>query len=134
MNDRYGNSLTLTRDSASGTLTKVTTQNGRFVSFTYDGNARVLQTQDNLGRTTSYAYDEGGRLIRVTDPSGAATTYTYDANDQMLTIIDSRSNVVLTNQYDSEGRIVFQTLADSSTFASSSRPSTTTPGNPVPDC
>lgn len=90
--DRYGNALTLNRNGNSGALTKVSTQNGRFVTFNYDANGQVIQVQDNLGRTTAYSYDAGGRLVQVTDPTGGVTKYTYDANDQMLTITDSRGN------------------------------------------
>jgi YD repeat-containing protein len=45
------------------------------------------------------------------------TKYTYDANDQMLTIVDSRGNAALTNVYNSDGRVIQQTMADGSQFA-----------------
>lgn len=114
--DRYGNTLTLTRDGGSGVLTNVTTQNGRFISFTYNANGQVVQAQDNLGRTTAYSYDDGGRLVQVTDPAGGITQYTYDANDQMLSITDSRGNVVLANQYNTDGHVIQQTQADNTQF------------------
>jgi YD repeat-containing protein len=47
---------------------------------------------------------------------GGVTEYTYDTADRMLTITDPRSIVFLTNQYDTNGRVVEQTLADSSTY------------------
>jgi len=40
--DRNGNTVTLSRDS-SFNLTRVTSPNGRYISFTYDTNNRITQ-------------------------------------------------------------------------------------------
>src|SRR5258708_5786767 len=40
------------------------------------------------------------------------TRYTYDYNNQILTIVDARGNNYLTNQYDANGRVMQQTMAD----------------------
>ena len=113
--DRYGNTVTFTRDS-NHNLTQLTTQNGRWIQLTYDTSNRITQAQDNIGRTVSYTYDSGGRLSTVTDAKGGTTTYTYDSNGNMLTITDPRGLTFLTNQYDSNSRVVKQTMADGSTF------------------
>lgn len=110
--DRFGNTTTLSRDSATGRLLKVQSLNGRWISFAYDSSNRVTQAVDNNGRTYTYTYDIGGRLITVQDPLGGFTDYTYDANNQMLTITDARGITYLTNQYDNIGRVSQQTLAD----------------------
>jgi len=56
--DRNGNTVTLSRDpSPSYKLTRVTSPNGRYISFTYDTNNRITQAQDNIGRTVQYVYD-----------------------------------------------------------------------------
>ncbi|HSE15991.1 MAG TPA: RHS repeat-associated core domain-containing protein [Pyrinomonadaceae bacterium] len=111
MRNRFGETLTLTRDSNSN-LTRITTPNGRWVEFTYDTSNRITLAKDNIGRTVGYTYDAGGRLWKMTDPAGGVTEYTYDGTHQMLTIKDARSNVYLTNEYDANGRVFRQTQAD----------------------
>jgi RHS repeat-associated protein len=54
------------------------------------------------------------------------TTYTYDSNNNMLTIEDARGITYLTNQYDGNGRVTKQTLADGSTYQFSWTPTTNT--------
>jgi RHS repeat-associated protein len=113
--DRYGNSLIFTRDS-SHNLTQIATPNGRWINFTYDAGNRIIQAQDNIGRTVTYSYDAGGRLIQITDANGGVWNYTYDAFSQMTSIQDPRGIFYLTNQYDTNGRVVRQTQADNTTF------------------
>jgi RHS repeat-associated protein len=115
MRDRFGNTLTFTRDS-SGNLTQVTSPNGRWMQFTYDANNRIIQAKDIIGRTVNYAYDAGGRLIRVTDANGGIWNYSYDAFNEMTSIQDPKGVFYLTNQYDSAGRVVRQTQADNTNF------------------
>ena len=111
MRTRYGETLTLVRDSNSN-LTRITTPNGRWVEFTYDTSNRITLAKDNIGRTVTYTYDAGGRLWKMTDPAGGVTEHTYDGTHQMLTIKDPRGNVYLTNEYDANGRVFRQTQAD----------------------
>jgi RHS repeat-associated protein len=113
--DRYGNAVMLTRDSNSN-LVQINTQSGSQIQLTYDSSGRVTQALDNIGRTVSYTYDTGGRLYTVTDAKGGVTTYTYDSNNNMLTITDPRNITYLTNQYDSNNRVILQTLADGNTY------------------
>ncbi len=114
--DRYGNALTFTRDSNSN-LTQITSPNGRYIQFTLDSGGRITQATDSAGRVVSYVYDSGGRLSTVTDAKGGVTTYTYDrSSSNMVTVRDPRGIVYLTNQYDSNNRVIRQTLADNSTY------------------
>jgi RHS repeat-associated protein len=115
MRNRFGETLTLTRDSNSN-LTRITTPNGRWVEFTYDTSNRITQAKDNIGRTVTYTYDAGGRLWKMTDPAGGVTEYTYDSTHEMLTIKDPRNHVYLTNEYDANGRVFRQTQADGSIY------------------
>ena len=116
--DRYGNQVTITRAIAgvSGDITQVTSPNGKWLKFTYDGSHRITQVQDNMGRTVGYTYDASGRLWKKTDQNAGITEYTYDTSHRMLTIKDPGGNVYLTNEYDANGRVSEQTLADSSTY------------------
>ncbi len=121
--DRYGNQLTISRDS-NGNVTQITSPNSRWVQFTHDSNNRVTQATDNIGRTVTYTYNSysaagrptcnsSGMLCAVTDANGGVTSYTYDGADRILTITDPRGNTQLTNTYDpASGRVSMQTLAD----------------------
>jgi len=111
--DRYGNRVTIARDSALR-ITQITPPNGRWMKFSYDPTtpSRISQVQDNIGRIVRYAYDSGGRLSQVTDPENSVTTYTYGAAHGMTTIIDARGIIYLTNSYDANGRVTDQRLAD----------------------
>jgi len=113
--DRYGNRLTITRDS-NLKITKITTPNGRWVSFTYDTSNRITQAQDNIGRTVGYTYDGNGCLWKVTDAKGGITEYTYDSSHRMLMLKDARGIVYLTNEYDVNGRVSRQTQADTGVY------------------
>ena len=111
MRDRHGNSLTLSRNG-DGDLTKITTPNGRFLEFTYDTSHRITKAKDHIGREILYAYDAGGRLQQVTELNLGTTKYTYDTSNRMLTVEDPRGIVYVTNQYDANGRVQKQTMAD----------------------
>jgi len=115
--DRYGNKLLITHaNNPTGNISKITSQNGRWVEFTYDGSNRITQAKDNIGRTVSYTYDANGRLWKVTNSLGQITEYTYDSSHRMLTIKDARGIVYLTNQYDANGRVTLQTAADGTIY------------------
>jgi RHS repeat-associated protein len=112
--DRYGNQVTVSHASGqSGNVTSVTSPNGRWIAFTYDGSNRITQAVDNIGRTVAYTYDGSGNLSTVTDPESGVTTYGYDGSNRLTTIEDGRGITYLTNQYTS-GRVTQQTLADPS--------------------
>ena len=119
--DRLGNTLTITRElTGGGNLLRIPTPNGRWVAFTTQANdGKILSVRDNAGRQVSYQYEPiTGRLWRVTDVAGGVTEYTYDnidpgVSNRIVTIKDPRGIVYLTNQYDANGRVSRQTLADS---------------------
>ena len=124
--DRNGNTLTIHRKyttEASGTfgdITRIVSPNGRWVVFAYDAGHHITQATDNLGRTVTYTYNSPtngfGRLMSVTDVNGGVTAYTYDSLSRMLTVTDPRGTVTTTNQYDANGRIFRQTLADGGVY------------------
>ena len=119
MLDRNGNSLTLTRAAGSGlagNLTKITTPNGRYLTFTYDASNRITQVTDILGRAITYTYDGSGRLWKVTNPLTGVAEYTYDALHRLLTMKEPGGNTHVTNTYDANGRVATQTQADSTTY------------------
>jgi RHS repeat-associated protein len=113
--DRYGNAVVLTRNIEAD-LTRITSPNGRWIELTYDSSHRVTQAKDNLNRIVSYTYDGSGRLWKVTDAASGVTEYTYDTQHRMLTLKDARGIVYLTNEYDTAGRVIKQTQADTTTY------------------
>jgi RHS repeat-associated protein len=112
--DRFGHELTIERSFTR--VTQVTTTNGRWIKFNYNGSGRVTSVQDNAGRTVSYTYDAGDRLETVTDPKGGVTTYGYDANGRMASIEDARGITFLTNEYDGGGRVIRQEMPDGGSY------------------
>ncbi len=119
MLDRNGNTTTLTRAAGSGlagNLTKITSPNGRYLTFTYDTSNRITQVTDIIGRTITYTYDASGRLWKVTNPMTGVAEYTYDASHRLLTAKEPNGNNHVTNTYDANGRVATQTQADSTTY------------------
>jgi len=114
--DRYGNTIKIDRAPTTCYLSKITSPNGRTITITNDTSGRITGAVDNIGRTVSYTYDAAGRLSTATDAANGVTTYTYDDQNRMLTIKDARQIVYLTNQYDSSGRVLQQTAADTGTY------------------
>jgi RHS repeat-associated protein len=115
--DRFGNVITINRVIGSnGNITRITSPHGRYIEFTYDASDRVIEAEDNIGRRVQYSYDASGRLWKVTDAAEGVTEYGYDASHRMTSIKDPRGIVFLTNEYDSEGRVVRQIQADNGEY------------------
>src|SRR5262249_42936076 len=114
--DRNGNTVTITRSSPTkgfvGLITQITEPSGRSLNLTYDDAGRITTVTDPISRTVQYTYDGQGRLETVTDPAGGMTRYAYDAAHRIVGITDARGITYLTNEYDSQNRVVRQTQAD----------------------
>lgn len=113
--DRWGNQLTLLRDS-NRNLTRVTSPDGRTIDFTYDTSNRITEARDNAGRTITYQYDASGRLWKVTNPEAGIEEYGYDTSHRMTTVKKPTGIVMVTNVYDTTGRVTKQTLADGGVY------------------
>jgi RHS repeat-associated protein len=114
--DRDGNRLTIDRaNGLYGVATRLTTEHGRWLRFTYDRYNRATQVVDNAGRRVSYTYDADSRLETVTDADGGVTTFTYDTAHRMTAIEDARGTTFLENRYGN-GRVIEQTLANTGTY------------------
>jgi RHS repeat-associated protein len=131
--DRYNNRIQIMRDAAQR-VTEIREPSGRALTFTYTQVIRghlsppfdVISTiTDPLGRSVIYVYYVGsnGRLSRVVDIGGGVTTYTYGEytqsyywNEGMLSITDPRGITYLRNEYDLNGRVAKQTLANGGAY------------------
>jgi len=118
--DRNGNTLTF---SSSG----ITHSNGKQVTFTRDGSSRITEIKDPIAIASSgapaikYAYDSAGRMTNVARLVDRAASGTYDNTgyryeDSTLTnlitrVIDARGITVVSNLYDSFGRLSRQSDA-----------------------
>jgi RHS repeat-associated protein len=124
--DKYGNTVTITRAPAAadtdgivrakGPITQVTSPNGQWIKFSYDSSGRITTAQDVIGRTVIYTYTTDGHLHTVTNAANGVTTYTYDTNGRLKTVTDPRNTTYLTNDYDANGRVSKQTLANTGTY------------------
>ena len=118
--DRNGNTVTITRNSVTGAVTSISGPNGRVLTFTSIVGARgtplISRVVDPLNRQVSYTYDSQDRLTQVTDAGGGVWKYGWDSKSRLVTVTDPESNVQVTNTYDDNDRMVAQNLADGSTF------------------
>lgn len=112
--DRLGNRVEVSR--VGGQISRLTASNGRYVDLSYDSASRITQIKDIAGRTWSYTYSPAGNLIRATYPDGLAEEYTYDTNNRMTTLKNRNGVILVTNQYDVNGRVSQQTMADGGIF------------------
>ncbi len=130
--DRNGNKLTLERwdDFYGGYLKKITTQEGRTVTFNQT-NIGIFRTDsivdDTTGRTITYTYEGDPfssypRLKTVTYPDRGSIEYQYDSSGRLYSIKNERGILeVLNEYYDDEAsgkknRIYKQTHADGGTY------------------
>jgi RHS repeat-associated protein len=101
---------------AQSRLTTVTDPAGRTLRFGYTGS-QVTSVTDPAGRVVRYEYNAAGDLTDVIDVGGGNTHFTYDTAHRMLTMrmpnqapgVPGSSGAVVTNVYDSQGRVISQT-------------------------
>lgn len=121
LQDRNGNTVTISRDSKTGAVTKLTSQNGRALTLTSVIGARgtplISRVMDALSREVSYRYDAQDRLIQVTDAAGGLWKYAWDDTSRLVSITDPEGNQQVINIYDNNDRVTGQKLANGSTFA-----------------
>src|SRR5207249_2654349 len=115
--DRNGDttSLTYTTPLTTPLLAKITDAAGRSLTFTNDGHTHLTGISDAINRTVAFTYDNStGDLIAARDVGGHVTQFSYDAGHRLRTMTDPK-NGILTNWYDSQGRVITQTDALSRT-------------------
>lgn len=108
--DKNGNNIHY--QYGSGTkITKIEDDYNHFLTLNYNATGLVSSVVDWNGRTTSYGYDSQGYLTTVTDPRNHTTTYTYDTDGRLATITNRNGQQVLSNTYNSAGKMITSTSA-----------------------
>jgi YD repeat-containing protein len=87
-------------------LTEVSTGSER-LALEYDAARRVVRASDSAQHRVEYAYDSKGRLERA-GTAEAVWTYAYGPGDELLNIKEPGREI--TNRFDTNGRLVFQTV------------------------
>jgi RHS repeat-associated protein len=107
--DQYNQSLKLAYN-ASNWVQTATDWKGRTLTFTYSSTApkRLLSVADNTGRSISFGYSSGNDLASVTDPEGKTSTFLYDTNHQIIVSSNAVGQVVVSNVFNSFGRVTTQ--------------------------
>ncbi|MBS0457900.1 MAG: VCBS repeat-containing protein, partial [Proteobacteria bacterium] len=100
---------------------------GRPLSVTYADGSRVANAYagltttntDALGHVTTTVKDALGETIAVTDSAGLTATYAFDAAGDLSTVSRNggRGAIVTSYSYDTLGRKVAQTDADTGTYS-----------------
>ncbi|MBF0103063.1 MAG: carboxypeptidase regulatory-like domain-containing protein, partial [Desulfobacterales bacterium] len=107
--DSNGNTLSFTYSSDK--LTHINDTRNRTITFNYEGGAYVRSITDGTGRSVFYDYDINGRLSTFRDRIGNVWDYGYSdfsGKTLLATIEDPMNNVILTNTFNSSGKIITQ--------------------------
>lgn len=114
-NDPNNNTVTFTYNGAN--LQSVNNGMGRSFTFAYTGN-RLTQVNDSAGRSVSYGYDASGDLTTYRDAAGQQTTFNYNSPGRIASIYYPATPTVpfVSNVYDSLGRVISQTDANTNTY------------------
>jgi len=140
---RFKDGKTYTFDT-NGRLIRETDSNGNWVSISRNQNGFINGLSDNLGnqviislmniqhgaaiytvissvafntKLVAYTYGPNETLTSVTDPEGNLTSYTYEyIYNRLISIVNKRGVTQVTNEYDSEGRVIRQTHVDGGVY------------------
>jgi len=85
------------------------------ITYTHDGNDRLLTETSTLGSTTTYGYNEAGDQISKTDASGT-TNFRFDADGRLIGIDTNNDGTdEITYQYNAQGLRVSKTHGSDTT-------------------
>lgn len=113
--DAKGNTLKFERNKQL-VLQSLSANDDQRVDFELDDHGRAVQLTASNGKKVIYEYDSDGCLERVTRTDGQITLYAYDSQHRMTSVAVARKSdetpkTLVTNEYDSSGRLVTHTVA-----------------------
>jgi RHS repeat-associated protein len=114
MQERHGNAVTVTRNSAHRITRLEDPSTSKGIDFTYDANGHIIQATGLASQTINYTYDDQGRLVTVTDPNGQSTQYAYDDQHRITGVTDRRGTQQVVNTYLPNGYVSKQVHGDGS--------------------
>jgi len=103
-----GQFLTLNYNSSGQLSTISDPLAGKSLNLSYNPAGLLGSVNDSLGRNVSFTYDDSHNLTGLTDTNNNTTTYTYDSQSRLLSFINGEGIQVVTNTYDSLGRVSSQ--------------------------
>ncbi len=119
--DRYGNTVTVTHATGqTGNITQITSPNGRWhrVYLRWQPSDHPGRRQHRPDRCL-YVRHQRESLDRDGSRQSQVTTYTYDTVESARHDYGwPKHDTYLTNQYDTNGRVTQQTLADTAAIVS----------------
>ena len=109
--DRNGNTLTVTQSPSGAGPERVSDGLGRVLTFNYTGT-KLTRVADQTGRSVSFTHT-GDELSTATDANGKRRTYAYGAGGTLTSLITAEmlpaGNKPFTQEYDAQGRVQRQT-------------------------
>ncbi|NLW88838.1 MAG: PKD domain-containing protein [Clostridiaceae bacterium] len=100
-----GRTVTLTHEDMKTTVTDPAS--GKFFCIHYDEDGHIASATDNIGRTVSFTYSDG-YLTSYTNALGETLSYSYDEAGKLYSATSNTGDVLVTNTYDEEGRVLTQ--------------------------
>ena len=88
-------------------VTSHTDRAGATTTYEYDQRGRLIRKTDALGHATGYGYDAQGNVAYVTNALGGVARTLYDLNDRVVARYNEMDELVVTNAYDTMGRLVW---------------------------
>ena len=109
MEDKNGNRISLTYDSKTENLTRITDTVGRVYTLSYNSNNLLKSVTDPAVREVKYEYNDDNLLTKVIDPQGDILEYDYDKDQYLTTQSTVKNNKTCTFQ-----KLVYSHNSDSS--------------------
>lgn len=113
MRDPAGNRLKMKRDEQRN-LKEITTPNGHWIRFTYDGAGRIRRAEDDQKNRATYTYDARGLLEWAIRPDGTRRGFSYQGR-KATAVWDGNDRALVRNTYSGDV-VVKQQFANGETY------------------
>lgn len=100
--------VTTVQRDAAGRLTALVSPTGVRYSITCDSDGRITAVVLPNGAKLAYAYNAAGDLVSFVDSMGHTVRYEYDASGRLTAWYNKNGHRVVSNTYDSAGRVIKQ--------------------------